>query len=109
MNIIISSPNSKKSKNVNVFETKGYNEFLNRTDMKTYTQYIRENPGATIKQISEHFNEEELYIKTIINIWVTHWTSFFSIGRIINKEDKFYSLSPSNPTIRHDKPETYNY
>ena len=99
---------SQKVINVNVFETEEYQNFLDRVDINIYNQFIKKNPGVTIEEISLHFKEEELHVKTILNVWVNHWNTFSKIGRIVNKEEKFYSLSPRNPTIKSNNPNIYN-
>lgn len=107
MNVIIESPNSQKSNNV--FNTEEYQDFIERVKFYIYKDYIKKNPGKTIKEISEHFGEKELHVKTVLSVWVNCWTTFFSMGRIINKEDKYYCLSPRNPTIKYRNPQLYNY
>lgn len=108
MNVITESPNSQKSKNCDIFKTEEYQNFLDRVDIEKYNQYIKKNQGVTFQKISEHFKEKEINVKTILNVWVNNWNTFSKIGRIVNKEEKFYSLSPRNPTIKSNNPNIYN-
>ena len=111
MNVVISSPNSmKSSKKVNVFKTPEYEDFLDRANIETYSNYIKNNQGKTIEEISEHFNEDQIHVETIMKVWVEGWTTFFRQGtRIVVSEEKYYCLSPRNPTIRKNNPQFYNY
>jgi len=108
MNVVINSPNSQISKNVDVFNTKEYQDFIDRVKFDIYKDYIKKTPGKTIKEISEHFGEKELHVKTVLSVWIKSWTTFFKMGRIVNKEDTYYCLSPRNPTIRCRNPKIYN-
>jgi len=86
--------------------TKEYETFVDNVNSVDYFKYIKENPGVTLKNISEHFEQNEIFVEIILEIWTRNWNTFFSKneGRVIKDTDMYYCLSPRNPNIRTKNP-----
>ena len=89
--------------NINVVETQEYDSMLQRITFKKVSDYLKKNQGNTIDNILEEFGEtnNRQCMEHLMCIWIDRWNTFFrSGGRIVQKSDRFYCLSPRNPESR---------
>ena len=73
---------------------------------------LKENQGKQFEDIVEYLGEEDNKkgIKFLVDIWVSHWNSFYqSGGRIIENNNKYFHLSPKNPKSRERNPQVNSF
>tara|TARA_B110000967_G_C18870813_1_gene555311 strand:+ start:217 stop:546 length:330 start_codon:yes stop_codon:yes gene_type:complete len=82
----------------------GYDNMLQRFSFEKLSNYLKNNQGQTLNDISITFNEDIELTGYLINIWIYHWNTFFKMGRIVKKNDKFYYLYPTNKHVKDVDP-----
>ena len=96
---------NKESKMKNVFDDKKYQDFVDKMNHVKFCEYIKQNQGKTLEEISEKWGSENLYCDTLLNIWTKNWNTFYRGGRLVNKNGQYYVLSPRNPQSRKRNPQ----
>ncbi len=92
---------------MNIVETADYENVLQRVTFEKVAAYLKGNQGKTFDNILEDFEETDnrLCMEHLFNVWVNNWNTFFqSGGRIVQKSERFYCLSPRNPESRKRVP-----
>lgn len=52
--------------------------------------YISSKPGCSINDINTYIGKN---VQDICDVWVKNYTSFFDIGRIINRDEKYFVVT----------------
>jgi hypothetical protein len=96
----------------NITETVGYEDLLMRVKFEKECNYLKENQGKTFENIVDYLGEKdnEKGMKFLVDIWVSHWNTFFhSGGRIVKNNNTYFCLSPKNPKSRERNPIVQSY
>ena len=97
---------------MDITETIEYEDLLRRVTFEKVCNYLKENQGKKFEDIVEYLGEEDNKkgIKFLVDIWISHWNSFYqSGGRIIESNNKYFHLSPKNPKSRERKPQVNSF
>ena len=94
------------SNTINVFKDSNYQDFVNRVSFKDFCKDAKKHQAMTVDEICKKWDTEKIYCETLLNVWTENWNSFYnSGGRVVNKNGRYYVLSPRNPQSRARKPE----